>query len=167
MSGKPSSTWSAHAEETDPEVCEPWGINPIPPGASLGITIVGEFPIVVEEEPTNTFTVSVSPTPYKSVTLTGTAYTMTGEDEHYVVEFLGSGMTQCIIPLDIDGEFVEGQETTLVSSTQFTMVCPTGVTINNHAGPASFEVGALSDGVMMKKIGENRWLALGDAVYGG
>lgn len=165
--GKPSSTWSQSIEDAQSEDCDDWNINPIPPQESSGITIIGEIPIVVVEEPVNTHTISIIPTPYKSVTLSGTAYTVTGVDEHYVVEFIGSGMTQCIIPLDIDGDFVDGQETTLVCSVAFTMVCPSGVIINNYAGPASFEVGSLSDGVMMKKIGANKWLALGDAIYGG
>lgn len=140
--GQPSNTWSTHIEETLTQDCEEWGINPIPPNATL---ING-------------------PVPYREETLlAGADYTMTGDDHNVLIEFMGSGLGECVIPLNSTGLFVTGQETTFVSSTAFIISCPAGVTINNQTGPAQFTVTALPDGMVMKRIGVNKWHALGDA----
>jgi len=63
------------------------------------------------------------------------------------------------------GGYVVRQETTVVSYDDWTITVPDGVTLNNLAGPRTFTVKMLPDGVMFKRIGDNVWLGLGDARF--
>ena len=63
------------------------------------------------------------------------------------------------------GSYVVRQETTVVAYADWTIVVPSGVTLNNLAGPRVFSVKLLPDGVMFKRIADNVWLGLGDARF--
>jgi hypothetical protein len=102
-----------------------------------------------------------SPIPYKVVS-SDTDYFLTSIDFNYIIELRGT--REGYITYPYNAPTLDLQETTIVSSQRFFTYAEAGVTINNYPGPQLFYTGPLSDGVMMKKIGDNKWLGLGDLI---
>ena len=129
----PSNTWSENYE--DSLTCdEDWGLS----------TQKGD---------------SSSIKPYKTKTVDG-VYTISDVDQNYIIEFKGIDMDNVLI--DSNTETYDLQETTLVSAQPFTLTISDSVTMNSVSGPASWTVAALSNSVLIKKVGPYNWLAFGD-----
>lgn len=74
---------------------------------------------------------------------------------------LGSSVTT--LNVVNSGAYLVGAEYTVVKqSGAFVVSIPSGVTLNGTPGPATFDVGGLPDGVVLKNVGANLWVALGD-----
>lgn len=176
----PSGYWPNGIERTID--CPGWPEDPTtdPEDPNLAdFNVLGVLPIVVVEDPPNTFTVSaildtgsdnyleiteigikVGPVPYRW--LSGeTTYTVLPADHGYIVEFAPTGFVG--VHLISSSSYVTLQETTVVCTSEFTLTWAAGVTVNSSAGPGSLTIRALPDGIVLKQKGLNNWLALGDA----
>lgn len=90
-----------------------------------------------------------------------TTYTHLPEENPNILFMLESGVAEVRI-LDSTG-YMDGAEYTLVKAgSAFVIAIEMGVTLNGVSGPADFDVGALPDGVVVKCVGANEWIALGN-----
>lgn len=89
-----------------------------------------------------------------------TDYAILPQEAPNIMLILASDVLEVQIPSD--PTYLVGAEYTLVKTSAFTVSVPTGVSLNDVFGPATFDVGALPDGVVVKNIGEDQWVAMGN-----